>query len=151
MSRRVLEILLKFTVATGHPHPHSQDAIINYAGILAALGRSPEQVQGRLNEIGRPFGVSFGDGSSAGGEARPGRSASGLLGWLTRDLFGWAAREHRDDILARVEKADFASSETTPLRPRRSVALRDPFGGGAGRGGDRPDVPHGIAVARAGL
>ena len=60
LSRRVLEILLKFTVATGHPHPHLQVAINNYARILGAMGRSPEQIQARLDEIGRPFGVSLG-------------------------------------------------------------------------------------------
>ena len=86
--RRALAIFLKFTVTTGHPHPRCQVAINNYAGLLAAMGRSPEQVQARLDDIGRPFGVSFGDGSSAGGEARPGRSAPGLLGRLARKLFG---------------------------------------------------------------
>jgi len=58
--RRALAILLQFTRATGHEHPTLRVAINNYAGLLAALDNSPQQVRARLDEIGRPFGTSFG-------------------------------------------------------------------------------------------
>jgi len=65
LSRRHLEIFLQFTRATGHEHPNLRAAITNYAGLLAATGHSPEQVRARLEEIGGPFGTSFGSPTPA--------------------------------------------------------------------------------------
>jgi tetratricopeptide (TPR) repeat protein len=59
-SRRCLEILLNYACATGREHPDLRTAVENYAGLLEAMGQSAEQVRGRLNELGRPFGFSFG-------------------------------------------------------------------------------------------
>jgi tetratricopeptide (TPR) repeat protein len=57
---RVLEILLKFSSETGHEHSNLRNAISNYMGTLQSMGESPEQIRVRLNEIGRPFGMSLG-------------------------------------------------------------------------------------------
>ncbi|MGP0066444.1 MAG: tetratricopeptide repeat protein [Isosphaeraceae bacterium] len=58
--RRMLEILLKFTTR-GFQHPFLRNAIANYVGTLEAMGQSPEQIRARLDEIGRPFGMSLDD------------------------------------------------------------------------------------------
>ena len=54
--RRMLEIVLKFTVATGHQHPHLQAFSGNYARLLQQMGRSPQEVLAQLNAVGQPFG-----------------------------------------------------------------------------------------------
>ncbi|MFI5457438.1 MAG: tetratricopeptide repeat protein [Isosphaerales bacterium] len=61
LSRRHMEIFLQFTRATGHDHPHLEDAINNYNRLLAEMGLSKAQIEARLNEIGRPFGMSLGE------------------------------------------------------------------------------------------
>jgi len=62
LMRRNLEILLKFTVSTEHPHPHLQDAVGNYAGILSQMGRSQPEVLAQLNAVGKTSGIQFGGG-----------------------------------------------------------------------------------------
>ena len=61
--RRAVEILLQFTRATGHEHPHLGDAFNNYAGLLAAMGRSETEIKARLEEMERRFGFSLGSGA----------------------------------------------------------------------------------------
>ena len=61
LSKRMVEIFLRFTQATGHPHPHLHAAINNYAGLLRAMGRSPQEVLFQLNALGTPYGLSFGN------------------------------------------------------------------------------------------
>jgi len=51
LMRRHLEIFLKFTRTTGHPHPHLQAAIANYAGLLAQMGMTQDQILARLREL----------------------------------------------------------------------------------------------------
>jgi tetratricopeptide (TPR) repeat protein len=58
--RRALEILLLANRVTGHEHSHQEIVTNNYAGLLAAMGQNSEQVRARLDEIGRPFGMSLG-------------------------------------------------------------------------------------------
>ncbi|HKI18012.1 MAG TPA: tetratricopeptide repeat protein, partial [Isosphaeraceae bacterium] len=70
--RRAVEILLKFTHATGHEHPHFEGATNNYTGLLAAMGLSNAQIDARLYEFGRSFGMSLGGGATPGNETRPG-------------------------------------------------------------------------------
>ena len=60
LMRRHLEIFLKFTVSTGHQHPHLQGAVGNYARLLSEMGRSQPEVLAELNAIGKPFGMEFG-------------------------------------------------------------------------------------------
>jgi hypothetical protein len=43
--RRHLEIFLKFTRTTGHRHPHLQDAIGNYVGLLKAMGCTEDEAK----------------------------------------------------------------------------------------------------------
>jgi len=45
LMRRHLEIFLRFTVITGHEHPHLRAALGNYAGLLEAMGRSQAEIQ----------------------------------------------------------------------------------------------------------
>jgi tetratricopeptide (TPR) repeat protein len=59
--RRHLEIFLKFTIVTGHEHPHLRQGVINYSLLLEAMGSDPEQIRTRLDEIMKPFGFSVDD------------------------------------------------------------------------------------------
>ncbi len=56
---RALEGLLKISQATQRSHPNLETFIGNYAGCLANLGRSPEQIQNTLEEMGRRYGMSL--------------------------------------------------------------------------------------------
>jgi tetratricopeptide (TPR) repeat protein len=57
LMRRVMEIVLKFTQATGHPHPHLEAASANYAGLLQAMGRSEDQIRQTLAELAAEYGL----------------------------------------------------------------------------------------------
>mgnify|MGYP002685705503 CR=1 FL=1 len=59
LMRRNVEIFLKFTRNTGHAHPHLQDAVHNYAGLLQAMGRSGEEIRATMAELGRRYGVDL--------------------------------------------------------------------------------------------
>ena len=52
LMERHLTILIQFTRATGHPHPHLQDAIKNYAGLLLEMGYKKEEIDERLKRLG---------------------------------------------------------------------------------------------------
>ena len=54
--RRVVEILLRFTAATGHQHPHLRTIIGNYEAMLQQMGYNQEQVKAELDKLGAPFG-----------------------------------------------------------------------------------------------
>ena len=60
LSRRHIEILQRFTRASGHPHPHLQAAVDNYAGLLRAMGRSEDEIRKALTELAQRFGVDLG-------------------------------------------------------------------------------------------
>ena len=49
--RRVIDLFLQFTRATGHSHPNLEAAVNNYSGLLQAMGRSEEQIQATLWEM----------------------------------------------------------------------------------------------------
>ena len=51
LMRRMVEIFIKFTRATGHPHPNLQAAVDNYAGLLQAMGRSHEECLAHLRTL----------------------------------------------------------------------------------------------------
>jgi len=61
LMKRVVLIILNFTQQTGHQHQHLNDAIGTYAKLLQDMGQSDQQVDSRLNEILKPFGMSFGE------------------------------------------------------------------------------------------
>src|SRR5262249_5288898 len=82
LSKRTLQILLRFTQTTGHEHPHLRPAFANYRGLLSAMGRSPQEMASRLEEIARPFGISFERFAGAGAQGRRERKArSGIVAW----------------------------------------------------------------------
>jgi nephrocystin-3 len=62
LMRRQLEILLKFTCATGHQHPHLLDAVNTYAGLLHQMGMSQEQVREKVEDLLAVYGLSLGGG-----------------------------------------------------------------------------------------
>ena len=49
--RRHLEIFLKFTRATGRPHPHLQIAVGNYVGLLKAMGSTEDEAFRKLRAL----------------------------------------------------------------------------------------------------
>ena len=48
LMERVLVIVLEFTRRTGHRHPHLEDAIERYRGLLTKMGHSKDEVMERL-------------------------------------------------------------------------------------------------------
>jgi tetratricopeptide (TPR) repeat protein len=61
LSRRMLVILLKFTHATGHEHPHLRTAIGNYWQLLAETGLDEPGIARRLAEAGAEAGFAPAD------------------------------------------------------------------------------------------
>ncbi|MCX6841699.1 MAG: tetratricopeptide repeat protein, partial [candidate division WOR-3 bacterium] len=59
LMKRDLEIFLKFTQATGHPHPHLQAAVRNYAVLLHAMGRSDDEIRKALTKLTQHFGADL--------------------------------------------------------------------------------------------
>lgn len=57
LMRRALQILLGFSKATSHEHPHLRAARTNYTGLLAEMGLSPEKVAAQLDALVRRFGI----------------------------------------------------------------------------------------------
>jgi hypothetical protein len=62
LMRRHWEIFLKFTGATGHPHPHLQAAVNNYSGLLKAMGCTQEEALLKLHELAPEFFAKPGGG-----------------------------------------------------------------------------------------
>jgi hypothetical protein len=46
--RLVLAILVDFGRKTRHPHPHRDAALRNYAGLLAAIGKSEAEIKAAI-------------------------------------------------------------------------------------------------------
>ena len=55
LMERHLVIFLEFTRRTGHPHPHLNDAINNYAALLAQMGQTKAQIAARLQSLAPEF------------------------------------------------------------------------------------------------
>ncbi len=51
LMRRHLEIFVDFTVQTGHAHPHLNDAINNYSGLLMEIGETEAVVREKIGKI----------------------------------------------------------------------------------------------------
>ncbi len=60
LMRRALRILLKFTQAIGHPHPHLPAFVGNYRGLLQAMGLNDAEAHERLNDLHGEYGMSLG-------------------------------------------------------------------------------------------
>jgi tetratricopeptide (TPR) repeat protein len=55
LMRRAVAICVEFTRRTGHRHPYLDNAIANYAGLLAAMGKSQTEIGAALAELMRPL------------------------------------------------------------------------------------------------
>jgi hypothetical protein len=51
-------IFLHFTRRTGHPHPHLDPALENYASILRDLGRSDAEIRAEIRALQGQYGVT---------------------------------------------------------------------------------------------
>jgi hypothetical protein len=51
LSRRHVVIFLKFQAATGHAHPHRDDALDNHATRLQALGRTQAEIDAEFQAM----------------------------------------------------------------------------------------------------
>ena len=60
LMRRVLKVFLRFTVDTGHGHPHFRGAVRNYTALLERMSYNEDQVKAQLDNVGRPFGMRLG-------------------------------------------------------------------------------------------
>ncbi len=59
LMRRVVVILLRFTAATQHPHPHLRTAISNDRALADTLGRSHDQILTELLAMTKEAGVPW--------------------------------------------------------------------------------------------
>jgi tetratricopeptide (TPR) repeat protein len=59
LMKRHLEIFLAFTRATGHPHPHLNDALDNYRRLLASMGNTEEQARAKVAALAAQYGISL--------------------------------------------------------------------------------------------
>jgi len=113
LMRRMVEIFLKFTRATGHPHPHLQATVGNYASLLRAMGKPEDEIRGTLADLAGRYGMTLG---GAGG--KPGTDPSpklrAVLEEIMRDqtkLQEIAARLRRDDPALFQELLAFIQSQ----------------------------------------
>jgi hypothetical protein len=51
LMERVVDIFLRFTHQTGHPHPHLEAAIENYTALLMEMGHNEDQIDARLKRL----------------------------------------------------------------------------------------------------
>lgn len=58
LMRRNVEILLKFSATTGHPHPYLQVGLSNYYGLLMAMGHTEEQVRQKISALLAAHGIA---------------------------------------------------------------------------------------------
>ena len=49
--RRHLVIFIDFERNTGFPHPHREQAIANYSGLLAAMGKSEAEAKAAITSL----------------------------------------------------------------------------------------------------
>jgi hypothetical protein len=50
--RRSVQIRIKFQRGTGYEHPRTRDCLANYRDLLQAMGKTPEQIERLLQELG---------------------------------------------------------------------------------------------------
>jgi hypothetical protein len=51
LMRRNVDIFIDFERKTGHPHPHRDAALRNYAGLLATMGKGEAEIKAALADI----------------------------------------------------------------------------------------------------
>jgi tetratricopeptide (TPR) repeat protein len=59
LMRRHVEIFLKSTRASGHPHPHLQQGAANYTALLEAMGKTEAEADLILEQVAQPLGFSW--------------------------------------------------------------------------------------------
>jgi hypothetical protein len=59
LMRRHLEIFLRATQASGHPHPDLSAAVGNYTDLLAAMGMPEGEIRATLERLGALYGISL--------------------------------------------------------------------------------------------
>ncbi|MBW2738967.1 MAG: tetratricopeptide repeat protein [Deltaproteobacteria bacterium] len=113
LSRRMVEIFLQFTHETGHPHPHLQAAINNYATLLQAMERTTEDIRSTLEELYQRFGVDL------TGAGQTGRELSSKLRAVVEEMGrdpskvqGIAAKLQRDDPKLFMEFLEWIQSQS---------------------------------------
>lgn len=74
VSKRVAEIMLKVSASQQKPHPFTSSALNNYAAVMTAQGKQPQEVMAALQVILEPYGATI---SMAPPEARPAPSGQG--------------------------------------------------------------------------
>ena len=55
LMRRDVAIFVEFPRRTGHRHPHLDAAFANYAGLLAAMGKSQAEIEAACDALMRPL------------------------------------------------------------------------------------------------
>jgi Tetratricopeptide repeat len=55
LTRRMIVILVNFTVSTKHPHPHLNDAVNNYGGLLMGMGDTEALAREKIAKIMEPM------------------------------------------------------------------------------------------------
>ncbi|MBM4164534.1 MAG: tetratricopeptide repeat protein, partial [Lentisphaerae bacterium] len=113
LMRRMVEIFLKFTRDSGHPHPHLQPAFGNYASLLQSMGKPEDEIRATLAELAGRHGVDLG---GAGGQTGSGPSPKlrAVLEEIMRDQSRFqeiAARLQRDDPALFQELVAFIQSQ----------------------------------------
>jgi hypothetical protein len=51
MMRRHLAILINFERKNGHTHPHRDQAVANYTGLLAGMGKSEAEIKAAIASV----------------------------------------------------------------------------------------------------
>ncbi len=59
LMRRTLEVFVKVTRATGHPHPDLESVLGNYHILLEEMGDTQAQVADKLNDLLAPAGLTM--------------------------------------------------------------------------------------------
>jgi hypothetical protein len=57
LTRRMVMIVLRFQRDTGHPHPHRDTAMQNYAILLSELGRDEAAIRSAIESAHREAGL----------------------------------------------------------------------------------------------
>jgi tetratricopeptide (TPR) repeat protein len=57
LMHRLVTIFVDFTRRTGHPHPHLEAALQNYAALLADMGKSPAAVKATIDTLTRSIRI----------------------------------------------------------------------------------------------
>ena len=89
LMRRMVRIFLGFTRATRHEHPHLRVAVMNYAGLLIAMGASGPDVLEKLSSLGPEVPAIYGQLAQPKRESRLARWFRALRNSFVRRRGSW--------------------------------------------------------------